>query len=88
MEQRREVFVQNGYYIRKLNQAYFAFHGNYAEGGASSSPIGGEVQALRQRSASVGDFIRRIAGIGKYTPGLGLDKPAAEAPTTQPAPAG
>ena len=37
MEQRREVFWQNGYLLRKLNQAYFAFYGAYADvpGGAA-----------------------------------------------------
>ncbi|MBI2857206.1 MAG: hypothetical protein HYX95_02700, partial [Chloroflexi bacterium] len=33
-EQRRTYMAQNGYQIRKLNQAYFAFHGSYAQGGA------------------------------------------------------
>jgi len=31
MEERRQEFVAHGYYIRKLNQAYFAFHGAYAD---------------------------------------------------------
>ena len=31
MEQRRLVFADNGYFLRKLNQAYFAFHGSYAD---------------------------------------------------------
>ena len=37
MEQRRQIFVKNGYSIRKLNQAYFAFYGAYADvsGGAA-----------------------------------------------------
>ncbi len=37
MEARRLIFLQNGYLIRKLNQAYFAFHGAYADspGGAA-----------------------------------------------------
>ncbi len=42
MEQRRELFVQNGYYIRKLNQAYFAFYGAYADvpgGAAGEDPV-------------------------------------------------
>ncbi len=31
MEARRQVFWDNGYAIRKLNQAYFAFYGAYAD---------------------------------------------------------
>jgi hypothetical protein len=30
MEERRQFFWKKGYHIRKLNQAYFAFHGAYA----------------------------------------------------------
>jgi len=68
MEERRKLFVENGYRIRRLNQAYFAFHGAYnAEPGgapaAGRDPIGPAVQALRQRCAGVGDFLRAIAGV-------------------------
>ena len=64
MEQRRRVFVDNGYNIRKLNQAYFAFHGSYADSPASVSPIGGQVERVREGSASVGDFIRTMSRFG------------------------
>lgn len=68
MEARRKLFVQNGYAIRKLNQAYFAFHGAYnaTPGGsptAGRDPIGPAVQALRQRSRSVGEFLRAISRV-------------------------
>jgi hypothetical protein len=68
MEERRAIFVKNGYGIRRLNQAYFAFYGAYnAEPGGSPTagkdPIGPAVQALRKRSASVGDFVRKIATV-------------------------
>ena len=68
MEARRKLFVQNGYGIRKLNQAYFAFYGAYnAEPGgaptAGRDPIGPAVQGLRQRSPTVGDFLRAIARV-------------------------
>jgi hypothetical protein len=68
MEARRALFVQNGHHIRKLNQAYFAFYGAYNDvpGGAPASgkdPVGPAVQALRTRSASVGEFLRAIAGV-------------------------
>ena len=41
----------HGYFFRKINQAYFAFHGSYAvrPGSGSVSPIGGQVTALRDR---------------------------------------
>ena len=64
MEQRRRVFVENRFSIRKLNQAYFAFNGTYASNPASVSPIGGQVEAVRASSGSVGDFIRTMSGFG------------------------
>ena len=66
MEERRRLFADNGFQIRKLNQAYFAFHGTYAASPASVSPIGGEVQRLRDTSDSLGDFIRAMASFGSY----------------------
>ena len=66
MEERRLMFMENGYFIRKLNQAYFAFHGTYATGPASVSPIGDQVTELRRGSESLGDFIRTMSGFGSY----------------------
>ena len=64
MEQRRQFFWQNGYLLRKLNQAYFAFHGAYADvpgGAAGEDPVGPAVRALREQSDSLADFIDTIA---------------------------
>ena len=58
MEERRQFLADNGYYIRKLNQAYFAFHGSYADSAASVSPIHGQLEAVRQASDSLGEFVR------------------------------
>jgi hypothetical protein len=69
MEARREIFWQNGYTIRKLNQAYFAFYGAYADvpgGAAGEDPVGPAVRALRERSASLADFINRIAWMTSF----------------------
>ncbi len=63
MEQKRQYLAENGYYIRKLNQAYFAFHGTYADTPTSSSPIGAELSQLREQSASLKDFLDSAAGI-------------------------
>jgi BMFP domain-containing protein YqiC len=57
MEQKRQYLAENGYYIRKLNQAYFAFHGAYADSPTSVSPIGAEFSELRSRSISLKDFL-------------------------------
>ena len=63
MEQKRQYLAANGYYIRKLNQAYFAFHGTYADSPTSVSPIGAELEKLREQSASLKDFLDRAATI-------------------------
>jgi hypothetical protein len=69
MGQRRVFLWENGYHIRKLNQAYFAFYGAYADqpGGASGEdPVGAAVRLIRQKSSSLADFINRMAWMWKY----------------------
>ena len=66
MEERRQVFVENGYLLRKLNQAYFAFHGSYGTNPASVSPIQGQVEVVRAHSSSVGEFVNTMAQFGTY----------------------
>ena len=60
MEARRQRFVAAGYDVRKLNQAYFAFHGSYATGVGAVDPIGPKLQQLRQQSSSLADFVRTV----------------------------
>ena len=52
-----------GYYIRKLNQAYFAFRGRYADSAASVSPVGDQMRELRSYVGDVGEFIRVISKV-------------------------
>lgn len=69
MEQRRLLFWENGYLIRKLNQAFFAFHGAYADvpgGAAGEDPVGPAVRALREQSASLADFINTIGWMTSF----------------------
>ena len=69
MEERREIFWQNGYAIRKLNQAYFAFHGAYADvpgGAAGEDPVGPAVRTWRDQSDSLADFIDAIAWMTSF----------------------
>jgi hypothetical protein len=66
MESRRLFFWENGYQIRKLNQAYFAFHGSYAAdpGGAASEEgvdLGAQLRALRESAPSYQAFMRQVA---------------------------
>ena len=69
MEERRLVFLQNGYLLRKINQAYFAFHGAYADspgGAAGQDPVGPAVRALREQSESLADFVNTISWMWKF----------------------
>jgi hypothetical protein len=69
MEQRRRVFVDNGYLIRKLNQAYFAFYGGYAAepgGAAGADPIGPMLRALRAASPSLRVFLEDVGGVTSF----------------------
>ncbi len=65
MEQRRQFFLKHGYYIRKLNQAYFAFHGTYRTGPAAPSqdPIAPRLRKLRAESPTLRDFLRTVRDI-------------------------
>ena len=68
MRQRRAVFAEHGYLIRKLNQAYFAFHGAYADepGAAGEDPVGPAVKRLRDRSPSLLAFLDTIAPMTSF----------------------
>ncbi len=62
MEQKRQFLVTKGYYIRKLNQAYFAFYGSYADETTSVDPIGTKLKEIRNQSTSVADFLHKMVG--------------------------
>ena len=66
MEEVREKFVANGFNIRKLNQAYFAFHGTYAESPTSASPIGNQLHRLRASKPDLKAFIGVMRQITSY----------------------
>lgn len=69
METQRLIFWEHGYIIRKLNQAYFAFYGSYADspiGPAGEDPVGGAVRELRSRSSSLIKFVNRMAWLTSF----------------------
>ena len=70
MEGRRQVFWENGYLIRKLNQAYFAFYGAYNDdpggGAAGADPVGPAVQAFRDKFVNLADFLRAISWVNSF----------------------
>ena len=61
MDARRDYIEANGYYIRKLNQAYFAFHGRYAAAPTSVDPLGDQLRAYRARFDELSDFLAAVA---------------------------
>ena len=63
MNKRQKLFLKNGYIIRKLNQAYFAFHGIYADSPSSKSTVFEELTNIRKNSNSLSDFIKKIENI-------------------------
>lgn len=69
MEERRVFLWENGYHIRRLNQAYFAFHGAYADspqGAAGEDPVGPAVRKLRQESKSLAEFVNTISWMTSF----------------------
>ena len=67
MEERRKDFVAHGYALRKLNQAYFAFYGSYADGGVGAvNPIGGELKRLRKVTGSLRAYLDAISQVSNF----------------------
>jgi hypothetical protein len=69
MEARRVFLWDHGYHIRKLNQAYFAFFGAYADqpgGAAGVDPVGAAVRLLRAGSPNLAVFLNRISWMWSF----------------------
>lgn len=66
MEERRQFLASHSHYIRKLNQAYFAFYGSYATSPTSVDPIGDKLKRLRAQSPSLKEFVDRVSVMTSY----------------------
>ena len=66
MEERRAELLDHGHVIRKINQAYFAFHGTYAESPSSVSPIARYLWDLREQVDTVGELVKLLSPLGTY----------------------
>jgi hypothetical protein len=75
MDERRQLFVENGHNIRKLNQAYFSFYGSYATNPSTGNPIGGQLEWLRGTSTALRDFLLTVASVGRHEDLLALLDP-------------
>ena len=67
MRKRQWELRLRGYYIRKLNQAYFAFRGRYGDSPASISPVGEQMRELRSYLSDIGEFIDVISDVSNPT---------------------
>jgi hypothetical protein len=68
MEERRKFFWTKGYQIRKLNQAYFAFHGSYntGPGAGGQDPVGPAVVEFRKRSPTLKAFLDGMSWLTSF----------------------
>ncbi len=63
MDATQKLLAANGYAIRRINQAYFAFYGSYGDSPQASSPLGGEIETLRRQSPSLAAFVHRVQNV-------------------------
>jgi hypothetical protein len=63
MNEKRDEFEASGVYIRRINQAYFAYFGSYADTPGSIDPIGPKLERLRQRAGSAARFVLAARGL-------------------------
>lgn len=66
MEQERQKLVAMGHNLRRLNQAYFAFHGLYALSPGSIDPTGSQIRQLRAHSPTLKVFLDQIGWLNSY----------------------
>ncbi|MCK9518417.1 MAG: hypothetical protein M0R74_05220, partial [Dehalococcoidia bacterium] len=69
MEERRQFLAEHGITIRKINQAYFAFYGTYADTPASSDPVGPKIERVWELTQDVGLFLVLMRDV-RNTPDL------------------
>lgn len=72
MEQRRIELQANGYYIRKINQAFFAFTGSYGDSPSSVSPTANQMWELLEQEENVAGLLKALRGISSYSEFEGL----------------
>ena len=66
MNNQRDLFVRNGYQIRKINQAYFSFYGTYANRPESTSLTYKYLLEIRNRKSSLYEFLDILKDISNY----------------------
>lgn len=67
MESRRIELQENGFFIRKINQAFFAFNGSYGDSPSSVSPTARQMWELRQQEDDAAGLLRALRGVSSYS---------------------
>lgn len=67
MEQRRIELQENGYFIRKINQAFFAFNGSYGDSPSSVSPTANQMWELRQQEENAAGLLKAMRSVSSYS---------------------
>lgn len=62
MDEVRDELEAAGYYLRKINQAYFAWYGTYAARPDAVDPLGGYLREVRARMGSPAAYLETIRG--------------------------
>jgi hypothetical protein len=67
MAEVREELRQEGIFFRRINQAFFAWHGSYAARPDAVDPLGPQIIELRNRAGTLDEFVRLIRGVTSRT---------------------
>lgn len=67
MESRRIELQENGFFIRKINQAFFAFNGSYGDSPSSVSPTARQMWELRQQEEDAAGLLKALRGVSSYS---------------------
>ncbi len=66
MEERRKKLENKGILIRKINQAWFAFHGTYTDSPTSVSPVFSILKKIQEDTENMKEFIDILKNIDSY----------------------
>ena len=66
MDDRRKELLNNGIFIRKINQAWFAFNGTYTDSPTSISPVFSILKNIQENSNNLKEFIEMLQYINDY----------------------
>lgn len=67
MESRRIELQDNGFFIRKINQAFFAFNGSYGDSPSSVSPTARQMWELRQQEKDAAGLLKALRSVSSYS---------------------